>query len=105
LFRYETRKRTKTNLMVFLRPHIVRDAAGNQKLTTDRYDYIIGEQKKAAATASLMRNEDAPPLLPQFNQALDFNFNPPATAWQSQTDSDQQTPETGEAARTEKPEP
>ena len=105
LFRYETRKRTKTNLMVFLRPHIVRDAAGNQKLTTDRYDYIIGEQKKAAATASLMRNEDAPPLLPQFNQALDFNFNPPATAWQSQADSDQQTPETGEAARTEKPEP
>lgn len=64
-FRYETRKRTKTNLMVFLRPQIIRDAAGYQKLTEDRYDYVIGEQKKSASGAQMMNNEAAPPLLPQ----------------------------------------
>lgn len=81
LFRYETRKRTKTNLMVFLRPQIVRDAAGYQKLTEDRYDYVIGEQKKAAGDVRRMANEAAPPvlpLLPRLNQAREFTPTPAA---------------------------
>ncbi|MBK8740407.1 MAG: type II secretion system secretin GspD [Betaproteobacteria bacterium] len=48
LFRYETRKRSKTNLMVFLRPTVIRDATVARGLTNDRYDFVIGEQKKAA---------------------------------------------------------
>lgn len=48
LFRYGTRKRSKTNLMVFLRPTVIRDASAVRGLTNDRYDYVIGEQKKAA---------------------------------------------------------
>ena len=48
LFRYETRKRSKTNLMVFLRPTVIRDAGAARGLTNDRYDYVIGEQKKTA---------------------------------------------------------
>ena len=48
LFRYGTRKRSKTNLMVFLRPTVIRDANAVRGLTNDRYDYVIGEQKKAA---------------------------------------------------------
>ena len=64
LFRYDTRKRTKTNLMVFLRPQVVRDAAGHQGLTSDRYDYVIGEQKKTAEDAMPMRGEGAPPVMP-----------------------------------------
>lgn len=48
LFRYGTRKRSKTNLMVFLRPTVIRDANAVRGLTSDRYDYVIGEQKKAA---------------------------------------------------------
>lgn len=63
-FRYETRKRTKTNLMVFLRPQIIRDAAGYQKLTDDRYDYVIGEQRKSGDGARMMQNEAPAPLLP-----------------------------------------
>ena len=68
-FRYETRKRTKTNLMVFLRPQIIRDAAGYQKLTEDRYDYVIGEQKKGATGVRMMANEAPAPLLPGRAQA------------------------------------
>ncbi len=40
LFRYDTRKRVKTNLLVFLRPVVIRDADDAYSVTADRYDYI-----------------------------------------------------------------
>lgn len=40
LFRYDNRKRVKTNLMVFLRPVVLRNPDASQTLTADRYDYI-----------------------------------------------------------------
>lgn len=40
LFRSESRKRTKTNLMVFLRPVVVRSPEALSGLTESRYDYI-----------------------------------------------------------------
>ena len=64
LFRYETRKRTKTNLMVFLRPQIIRDAKGYQGLTSDRYDYVIGEQQRTGINPRLMPGEPPVPALP-----------------------------------------
>ena len=70
LFRYDTRKRTKTNLMVFLRPQIIRDAAGYQNVTSDRYDYVIGEQKKSAEGAKMMLGEGALPTLPPAGSPL-----------------------------------
>ncbi|TMG77296.1 MAG: type II secretion system protein GspD, partial [Betaproteobacteria bacterium] len=38
LFRFETRRQQKTNLMVFLRPYIVRDESDARSLAVDRYD-------------------------------------------------------------------
>lgn len=52
LFTYNTRSRTKTNLMVFLRPTVLRDAQRADSLTGSRYDYILGEQNKAAAPSN-----------------------------------------------------
>jgi general secretion pathway protein D len=43
LFKYESRKRTKTNLLVFLRPYVVRTEASSSALAMDRYDYIRGQ--------------------------------------------------------------
>ncbi len=40
LFRYDNRKRTKTNLLVFLRPVVLRDAQASHGVTADRYDYM-----------------------------------------------------------------
>ncbi len=40
LFRYEQRKREKTNLMIFLRPVVIRDANASNILLQDRYDYM-----------------------------------------------------------------
>ncbi len=44
LFRYDTRKRSKTNLVVFLRPVILRDRDSYAALTDSRYDYVIGRR-------------------------------------------------------------
>ena len=40
LFKYETRNRKRTNLMVFLRPVVLRDEKSAAALTADRYEYI-----------------------------------------------------------------
>jgi len=44
LFKYETRNRRRTNLMVFLRPVVLKTAGASQSLTNDRYEYIRGLQ-------------------------------------------------------------
>ncbi len=40
LFRYESRNHKRTNLMIFLRPVVLKDASAAAALTGDRYDYI-----------------------------------------------------------------
>lgn len=40
LFRYDTRRRVKTNLLVFLRPVVMRTADATHSVTADRYDYV-----------------------------------------------------------------
>jgi general secretion pathway protein D len=64
LFTYSTRARSKTNLMVFLRPTVLRDAQRAESLTSGRYDYIIGEQKKSAPPDSPPLPDMQPPTLP-----------------------------------------
>jgi general secretion pathway protein D len=61
IFRYDNRTRSKTNLMVFLRPTIVRGALSSA-LTTDRYDYVIGEQKAIRTDPNTI-----PPILPDMD--------------------------------------
>ncbi|EMR0462542.1 type II secretion system secretin GspD [Stenotrophomonas maltophilia] len=66
LFRSDTRKRSKTNLMVFLRPHVVRDPAAGQRLTRDRYDYMRNAQASAQPVQSwALPALSAPQLPPQ----------------------------------------
>jgi general secretion pathway protein D len=62
LFRYDNRARSKTNLMVFLRPTIVRNGTIGGTLTSDRYDYIIGEQKAIRTDPNTI-----PPILPNMD--------------------------------------
>jgi general secretion pathway protein D len=68
LFRYDTRKREKINLMVFLRPVVVRDAPMTAGLTTDRYDVIRGMQSTAQPPNQFplpaMRGPQLPDQLP-----------------------------------------
>lgn len=72
LFRYETRKRTRTNLVIFLRPQILRDRNDYSGLTQSRYDFVIGEQMRLDSPGRLMKDEPPVPVLPE--------VIPPATA-------------------------
>jgi general secretion pathway protein D len=45
LFRYDTRTRTKTNLLIFLKPTVIRTSAAGREITSERYDYLRGEQQ------------------------------------------------------------
>ena len=64
LFRYSSRSRNKTNLMIFLRPTVLRDGASSTTLTNDRYQYIIGEQRKVKADPSSNLPHMESPVLP-----------------------------------------
>ncbi|HEX4855321.1 MAG TPA: type II secretion system secretin GspD [Limnobacter sp.] len=45
-FRYDNRRRQKTNLMVFLRPVVVRNEDQAQGIVTNRYDYMRQQQQE-----------------------------------------------------------
>jgi general secretion pathway protein D len=67
LFRSEARGRKKTNLMVFLRPVVIRDASGSDALSNSRYEQMRGVQQGAQpAPNSTMPINEAPvmPLAP-----------------------------------------
>lgn len=64
LFRYETKKRNKTNLMVFLRPTIIRDADGYRSVTDERYDMLLGAQKRFDESRRSWYGSEAAPQLP-----------------------------------------
>ena len=65
LFKYETRSRKRTNLMVFLRPTIVKDEKGAASLTADRYEYIRGLQSDIKLPWNgLLPSQETPKLAP-----------------------------------------
>ena len=66
LFKSQTRTRKKTNLMVFMRPVVVRDATATDSLSIDRYDLMRGQQKNAQPTRSLLLPINDGPQMPAF---------------------------------------
>ena len=64
LFKSQTRSRKKTNLMVFIRPVVVRDATTTNSLSMDRYDLMRAEQKSAQPAPSLMLPINEGPVMP-----------------------------------------
>jgi general secretion pathway protein D len=71
LFRYEKRKHVKTNLMVFLRPVVLRSSAASESLTGDRYDYIRNVQGKTQMGSHLFLPDIAAPQLPELKKKMD----------------------------------
>ena len=70
LFRYRTNNRTKSDLMVFLHPKILRDPATEASVSSEKYNYMRTEQLQ-------MRQEDWPitpraqrPMLPEIHDFL-----------------------------------
>ena len=63
LFRSERRSRNKTNLMVFLRPVVVRDATQTEELSLDRYDLMRTKQESAQPPPSVLVPVEGGPVL------------------------------------------
>ncbi len=64
LFRNEARGRKKTNLMIFLRPVVLRDADSTGSFSVNRYQQMIGSQLSAKPGFNPVLNVGGSPLLP-----------------------------------------
>jgi len=69
LFKYRSRSRAKRNLMVFLRPIVVRSKEQNNTLSMDRYEYMraSGAAAQSVDDTVLLKYLGAPQLPPLTN--------------------------------------
>jgi general secretion pathway protein D len=66
LFRFRDTRKRKRNLMIFLHPLILRDAAQGTLYTNDKYSYIREQQLTARQRGvALMPEVETPLLVPQ----------------------------------------
>ena len=71
LFKYESRSRKRTNLMVFLRPVVLKTADGAKSLTTDRYEYIRNLQEETKLPANWVLPAEPAVKLPPMDETKD----------------------------------
>ncbi|GIX36032.1 MAG: type II secretion system protein D [Lysobacteraceae bacterium] len=71
LFKSRSSSRAKRNLMVFLRPTILRDAAAEQAISSEKYNYLRGEQILLRENRELRYRHEQPvlPALPPASAA------------------------------------
>ncbi len=87
LFRSRGRARSRTNLMVFIRPTILRTREDAQAMTARRYDYVRGHQIIATPNREPTLDEvvrdylgTTPPVAPDTPRAGDQVVTPPPSA-------------------------
>ncbi len=64
LFRYDARRRQKTNLMIFIKPTVLRTSADGREITSERYEYLRGEQEREMLPHRLFWSDPTQPTLP-----------------------------------------
>ncbi len=74
LFRYRSNKNEKRDLMIFLRPQIMRDAATEAAVSSEKYNYMRTEQLRMRDDAAPLTPRSQRPLLPEVH---DFLRSPP----------------------------
>lgn len=70
LFRYDTKRHVKTNLMVFIRPVVVKDGAGYGTITTKNYDGIRNLQEKQIPQNDWLLPNDRGAVIPSLAPAV-----------------------------------
>ncbi len=68
LFRYDTRSRQKVNLLIFLKPTVVRTDAQGKAISNERYEYIMKQQLDSRPEYRYFWNDQTAPVLPPFGQ-------------------------------------
>jgi general secretion pathway protein D len=72
LFRYKSVKKVKTNLMVFLRPTIMRTQADSLNLTRNKYNLMRGKQLALKAMGVGLLSGESHPVLPLPEEFLEL---------------------------------
>ena len=62
LFRYDAKAREKRNLMVFLRPYIIKDGKAGEELTANRFDFMQDKQDEFKQLPMLLPKENLPTM-------------------------------------------
>jgi general secretion pathway protein D len=70
LFRTDAVKVTKTNLLIFIRPTIIRDNQALAGATADKYRYIRDQQLKRREQGVMFLDEDQIQVLPEWEEQL-----------------------------------
>ncbi|MFZ6691501.1 type II secretion system secretin GspD [Undibacterium sp. SXout20W] len=78
LFKYQTSTRNKTNLMVFLRPTVIRNADESNNVSLDRYDYMRTQM-------SVPKSGSANTVLPEMEKGKLMSMSPTLTLPSSKT--------------------
>lgn len=76
LFRSEKRTRNKTNLMVFLRPYVIRDSASASAVVADRYEFMRARGQESETTKHWALPDVTLPTLPELDK--NATVKPPA---------------------------
>ena len=75
LFRSKNTSKTKTNLMVFLRPTVIRDSETGIRVTNGKYDYIRGKQIDMRDDGVGMISDKEIPVLPDLKDFVGMSRN------------------------------
>ncbi|MBN8488884.1 MAG: type II secretion system protein GspD, partial [Burkholderiales bacterium] len=67
LFRNDSRTRIKSNLMIFLRPVVVRDQTSSDRIALDRYEAIRATQRNTQPEPSILTPINEAPVLPELS--------------------------------------
>jgi general secretion pathway protein D len=70
LFRSTSVSYTKSNLLIFLRPTIIREPGELQGATAEKYRYIRDQQQKKREQGVIYLDEEVLPLLPEWEEQL-----------------------------------
>jgi general secretion pathway protein D len=78
LFKSSGRTRTKSNLMLFLRPIVIRNQADADKMTMNRYDAIRSQQQSATPDKSVLMRINDSPVIPALKPDTHIDPSVPA---------------------------
>jgi general secretion pathway protein D len=81
LFRSQSRSKTRTNLMVFLRPTVMRDGDSTNRLSSERYEMIRSFQSDMTPTHNIVLPVNDTPVIPPLPGLA--NSNTPISAPQT----------------------
>ncbi len=72
LFRYRNTQKQKTNMMVFMRPIILRDAAITTRITGSKYNFMRAEQMAVRDRGVALMEDSVAPVMPSFEKFLEL---------------------------------